>query len=77
MRAYSELLEVDFGGPLHCLVICGTTHPLEEELLKWHMKDAQSGGGKDGATESSLEESLSTDVEGRANAGSEKEGSAR
>ncbi|CAM9779776.1 unnamed protein product [Choristocarpus tenellus] len=33
----SELLDVDFGSPLHSLVICGTTHPLEDELLKWHM----------------------------------------
>lgn len=32
----SELLGVDFGAPLHSLVICGTTHPLEDELLKWH-----------------------------------------
>lgn len=32
----SELLDVDFGEPLHSLVICGTTHPLEDELLKWH-----------------------------------------
>lgn len=32
----SELLDVDFGAPLHSLVICGTTHPLEDELLKWH-----------------------------------------
>lgn len=40
-HVYSELLEVDFGGPLHCLVICGTTHPLEEELLKWHRADQQ------------------------------------
>ena len=27
---------MDFGPPLHSLVICGTTHPLEDELLKWH-----------------------------------------
>lgn len=32
----SELLDVDFGEPLHSLVICGATHPLEDELLKWH-----------------------------------------
>lgn len=76
MRARSELLEVDFGGPLHCLVICGTTHPLEEELLKWHMKDAQSGG-EDGAKESSVKESLAKDVQGRADASSETIDSAR
>lgn len=27
---------MDFGEPLHSLIICGTTHPLEDELLKWH-----------------------------------------
>lgn len=32
----SELVDVDFGEPLHSVVICGTTHPLEDELLKWH-----------------------------------------
>ncbi|CAM9620818.1 unnamed protein product [Discosporangium mesarthrocarpum] len=56
----SELVNVDFGDPLHSLVICGTTHPLEEELLKWHMveqkpqelrnpellKDGEGGGEK-------------------------------
>jgi len=30
----SQLLEVDFGAPLHCLVICGETHPLEQEVSK-------------------------------------------
>ncbi|CAI0382740.1 unnamed protein product [Linum tenue] len=28
-----QLLSVDFGSPLHCLVITGQTHPLEEEML--------------------------------------------
>lgn len=28
-----QLLEVDFGSPLHCLVIVGKTHPVEEEML--------------------------------------------
>ncbi|CAM9163441.1 unnamed protein product [Ascophyllum nodosum] len=36
----SDILNVDMGGPLHCLVICGTTHPLEEKLLKWHGANA-------------------------------------
>jgi hypothetical protein len=27
-----ELLEVDFGAPLHCLVIVGETHPVEKEV---------------------------------------------
>ena len=30
-----ELLEVDFEGPLHCLVICGEQHPCEVELLQF------------------------------------------
>lgn len=28
-----QLLTVDFGPPLHCLVIAGETHPIEEEML--------------------------------------------
>lgn len=28
-----QLMAVDFGAPLHCLVIVGKTHPLEEEML--------------------------------------------
>ena len=28
-----QLLTVDFGAPLHSLVIVGETHPLEEEML--------------------------------------------
>lgn len=31
----SELLHVDFGGPLHCLAICGEVHPLEAEILEY------------------------------------------
>ncbi|KAI5656161.1 hypothetical protein M9H77_24954 [Catharanthus roseus] len=32
-----QLLEVDFGPPLHCLVIVGNTHPVEEEMLEFYM----------------------------------------
>ena len=28
-----QLLKVDFGPPLHCLALCGETHPLELEVL--------------------------------------------
>ena len=35
----NELLEVDFGGPLHCFVICGDVHELEMEYLKTFMVD--------------------------------------
>jgi diphthine methyl ester synthase len=31
-----QLLEVDFGAPLHSLAICGQIHPLEEEILKFY-----------------------------------------
>lgn len=29
-----QLLDVDFGAPLHSLVIAGTTHPIEDEILE-------------------------------------------
>ncbi|ONL98164.1 putative diphthine methyl ester synthase [Zea mays] len=32
-----KLLDVDFGPPLHCLIIVGETHPLEEEMLEFYM----------------------------------------
>jgi diphthine synthase len=28
----AELRDVDFGGPLHCLALCGELHPLEHEV---------------------------------------------
>ncbi|KAM7258855.1 hypothetical protein ACFE04_014596 [Oxalis oulophora] len=31
-----QLREVDFGAPLHCLVIVGKTHPVEEEMLDFY-----------------------------------------
>lgn len=31
-----DLLTVDFGAPLHCLVIVGETHPVEEEMLEFY-----------------------------------------
>ncbi|KAL1309322.1 hypothetical protein HN51_052020 [Arachis hypogaea] len=31
-----QLQMVDFGAPLHCLVITGNTHPLEEEMLEFY-----------------------------------------
>lgn len=27
-----QLLRVDFGGPLHCMALCGDMHALEEEV---------------------------------------------
>ncbi|KAE9456963.1 hypothetical protein C3L33_11139, partial [Rhododendron williamsianum] len=31
-----QLLTLDFGAPLHCLVIVGETHPVEEEMLGFY-----------------------------------------
>ncbi|KAG1354047.1 Granule diphthine synthase [Cocos nucifera] len=31
-----DLLGVDFGPPLHCLIIVGETHPIEEEMLEFY-----------------------------------------
>ncbi|KAK7255179.1 hypothetical protein RIF29_28583 [Crotalaria pallida] len=31
-----QLQAIDFGAPLHCLVITGRTHPLEEEMLDFY-----------------------------------------
>jgi diphthine methyl ester synthase len=31
-----QLQLIDFGAPLHCLVITGKTHPLEEEMLDFY-----------------------------------------
>jgi len=32
-----KLLDVDFGAPLHCLIIVGETHPVEQEMLEFYM----------------------------------------
>ncbi|CAI9763787.1 unnamed protein product [Fraxinus pennsylvanica] len=31
-----QLLTIDFGPPLHCLVIVGDVHPVEEEMLEFY-----------------------------------------
>lgn len=31
-----QLQLTDFGAPLHCLVITGQTHPVEEEMLDFY-----------------------------------------
>ena len=31
-----DLRRVDFGGPLHCLALCGDVHPLETEVLEYY-----------------------------------------
>ncbi|XP_065848285.1 probable diphthine methyl ester synthase [Euphorbia lathyris] len=42
-----ELLEVDFGAPLHCLVIVGNVHPVEEEMLGFYKIRRGTKGEKD------------------------------
>lgn len=37
-----QLLTIDFGPPLHCLVIVGETHPVEEEMLEFYKTDGNS-----------------------------------
>lgn len=32
-----QLLDVHLGAPLHCLVIVGDTHPLDDEMLEFYM----------------------------------------
>ncbi|KAG9445177.1 hypothetical protein H6P81_016517 [Aristolochia fimbriata] len=43
-----ELLDVNFGAPLHCVVIVGSTHELEEEMLQFYsIKETVGLSGKD------------------------------
>lgn len=37
MQRSQDLLQVDFGGPLHSLIIAGECHDMELELLKEYM----------------------------------------
>lgn len=37
-----QLFKVDFGAPLHCLVIVGKTHPVEEEMLDFYKLKGES-----------------------------------
>jgi diphthine synthase len=44
-----QLVDVDFGQPLHSLVIAGDTHPIEREYLQQFMVGsgaAAAGGGE-------------------------------
>ncbi|KAK6938944.1 Tetrapyrrole methylase [Dillenia turbinata] len=47
-----QLLTVDFGAPLHCLVIAGNTHPLEEEMLEFYALKGENPEGKYNKTSS-------------------------
>jgi diphthine synthase len=47
-----QLLEVEFGPPLHSLVIAGDTHPIEQEYLQQFMTCSSAGASSSqGATE--------------------------
>lgn len=37
-----QLQTIDFGTPLHCLVIVGKTHPVEEEMLDFYKLGGES-----------------------------------
>ncbi|CAK9312715.1 unnamed protein product [Citrullus colocynthis] len=37
-----QLRSIDFGPPLHCLVIVGKTHPVEEEMLDFYKSGNES-----------------------------------
>ncbi len=47
-----QLLDVDFGPPLHSLVIAGDTHPIELEYLEQFMvgRQREAEGGSSAAT---------------------------
>lgn len=45
-----QLLKVDFGAPLHCLVIAGKTHPVEEEMLDFYKLKGESAESKHNQT---------------------------
>ncbi|CBI19846.3 hypothetical protein AAG906_018242 [Vitis piasezkii] len=45
-----QLLKVDFGAPLHCLVIVGKTHPVEEEMLDFYKLKGESAESKHNQT---------------------------
>ncbi|KAM2020594.1 hypothetical protein ACFX16_042715 [Malus domestica] len=40
-----QLRSVDFGAPLHCLVIAGKTHPVEEEMLDFYRHSEENNPG--------------------------------
>lgn len=37
-----QLRSIDFGSPLHCLVIVGKTHPVEEEMLDFYKSGTEN-----------------------------------
>lgn len=39
-----QLQSMDFGEPLHCLVITGNTHPVEDEMLDFYRLKGENPG---------------------------------
>ena len=52
----AELKEVDFGGPLHSLVLVGEMHILEQEMLEHFKPKAAASKGKAEASEGKEEQ---------------------
>lgn len=49
----AELKEVDFGGPLHSLIVCSELHHMEQEMFD-HFR--YRGGGENAAAEAAAAE---------------------
>ncbi|KAK9270436.1 hypothetical protein L1049_026015 [Liquidambar formosana] len=45
-----QLLMIDFGAPLHCLVIVGKTHPVEDEMLDFYKLEEKTSEPNDKET---------------------------
>lgn len=51
-----QLLDVDFGRPLHSLVIAGDTHPVEREYLQQFMAGSSGGASSSpGSTQAAVD----------------------
>ncbi|KAK9266187.1 hypothetical protein L1049_012409 [Liquidambar formosana] len=45
-----QLLMIDFGAPLHCLVMVGKTHPVEDEMLDFYKLEEKTSEPNDKET---------------------------
>lgn len=43
----SEIMNTDFGEPMHSLVIAGTTHIMEKEVLEMYLTNKQGAGAEE------------------------------
>ena len=46
-----QLVDVDFGAPLHCLVIAGQVHVTEEEMIACYRIGSVAAAGASGSAE--------------------------